>query len=122
MRHSAPRSAALIAFGMLLMALLASRPAAADHVSEWMMMQVCVDADGHVQDGVAPIDPACKARRQIRAGETPPYRLRGWPGRHDGCDTDVAVKWNMPVVKAGVTRIVSVTGRGDNACDDEGQG
>jgi hypothetical protein len=99
-----------------LLAAMSSRPASAEHISDWMIMDVCTDAKDAIQPGIAPTDPACTKKRKIRPGETPPYRLRGWPA-NDGCH-GVNSKWNMPVAKAGSVRIVSVTEETGEGCLD----
>lgn len=109
MRHSASLALAL---GL---AVTSPRPAPAEPIADWMVMDVCTDANDVIQEGVAPVDPACRIRRKIRLDETPPYRLRGWPPE-GGCSNGLLVKWNMPVAKAGTTRIVSVSERTQDGC------
>jgi hypothetical protein len=122
MRHDRPRRTAPALAALAPLALSASGlsagPARAEQMADYMVMQVCTDAAGAVLPGVAPIDPACTARRPLRPGETPPYRLRDWPPRDGGCHDGLTVKYNVPVLRHGVTRIVSFTDRAaGGGCD-----
>ncbi len=102
----------------IVLAQTPARPAAAQHISDWMVMQVCSDGAGAILPGVVPIDPACTKHRKIGQNETPPYRLRGWPAV-DGCHGGIVTKWNMPIAKAGVIRIVSVSEQTMEGCEDD---
>jgi hypothetical protein len=100
------------------------RPAAAhaETMGDFMVMQVCVGSDGAMLPGVAPIDAACTTRRPIRAGEVPTYRLRDWPPRAGGCHDGLTVKYNLPVARHDITRIVSFTDRAIGAgCDNDAE-
>ncbi|MFY9349028.1 MAG: hypothetical protein WBL20_00295 [Sphingobium sp.] len=79
-------------------------------ILDFMTMDVCVDGSGAVIPGMIPGDARCTRRRDIRAGETPPYMLHnfGYPGSRCG-DSGTIDKTNMPVARGGVTRIVSST-------------
>jgi hypothetical protein len=109
------------AVALSLAALLAgAAPARAGRMADYMVMQLCTDAAGKVLPGVAPIDAACLARRAILPGEAPTYRLRDWPPLRGGCHDGLTVKYNLPVQRHGVTRIVSFADRASGAGCDAG--
>ncbi len=102
----------------LALACAAALPARAERIADFMVMDVCLDADGAVLQGAAPIDPGCQRRRKIAAGELPPYRLRNWPPRDAACHDGLLIKYNLPVRRNGVERIVSFTDRATaSGCD-----
>jgi hypothetical protein len=96
--------------------LASSGPAAAERMADYMTMQVCTNAAGAVLPGVAPIDAACTARRPIRPGEPPPYVLRDFPPAGASCPAGSVIRYSVPVVRAGVTRIVSFDAHTPNGC------
>lgn len=107
---------ALVCAGLVLFAQ--AGPAEAETMADFMVMQVCTGADGALLKGVAPTDVACLTRRKIQAGETPPYRLRDWPPRDVGCHHGFIVKYNVPLIRNDITRIVSFTDRTSvDGCD-----
>ncbi|QGP77589.1 hypothetical protein [Sphingobium sp. CAP-1] len=79
---------------------------------DFMTMDVCVDAHDQIQRNLIPGDSRCNRRRDIGADETPPYNLHnyGYPGTPCG-SLGTIDKTNMPVIRNGVTRIVSTTVR-----------
>lgn len=79
-------------------------------ILDFMTMDVCVDGSGAIMPGMIPGDARCTRRRDIRAGEAPPYTLHnfGYPGSRCG-EAGTIDKTNMPVTRGGVTRIVSST-------------
>ncbi|MDO7836019.1 hypothetical protein Q4610_13280 [Sphingobium sp. HBC34] len=91
-------------------ATTASPVMASRSMLDFMTMDVCVDAGDRAIPGLIPGDGRCGKRRNIRAGETPPYTLHnfGYPGTPCGT-TGTIDKTNMPVTRDGVTRIVSTT-------------
>jgi hypothetical protein len=91
--------------------------ARAERIADFMVMQVCTDADGAIVPRLAPIDADCTARRQLRAGEAPPYRLADWPRQSAAC-TPLLARTNVPVERNGITRVVSLSERVAEArCD-----
>src|SRR5262249_45062406 len=63
-------------------------------------------SSNNVLGNLTPADPQCIHRRNINPGEPVPYHLHNFD---TGCDPDVGTvsKDNIPVVKNGITRVVS---------------
>lgn len=89
----------------------AATPAMASRsMLDFMTMDVCVDADDKIMAGLIPGDGRCSKRRNIRAGETPPYSLHNFGHLGTPCaQLGTIDKTNMPVTRNGQTRIVSTT-------------
>src|SRR5215475_4602298 len=91
-------------------AACAAKPALAqthsNNIYDFMVMDVCVDSSNNVLGNLTPADPQCIHRRNINPGEPVPYHLHNFD---TGCDPDVGTvsKDNIPVVKNGITRVVS---------------
>ncbi|WP_395678442.1 hypothetical protein [Inquilinus sp.] len=103
--------------------LAAAPPAQAqmtsDKLSDFMIMDVCVDQHDQVLADQVPGDPGCSRRRNIRAGEAIPYHLHNYPRPGGPCPQRLGTvsKDNIPVTKDGVTRIISFYDRGvDHSC------
>lgn len=96
-------------------------PAArAEPVADFMVMEVCLDPDGAILAGTSPIDATCGPRRKIAGGEVPPYRLRNWPPGNGDCAGGLIVKYNVPVIRDDVTRIVSFSNHADGCDTNDG--
>jgi len=80
-----------------------------DSIYDYMVMDVCVDASNRMIRGLTPADSQCTRRRNIEPGEPVAYELHNFRPRARGCAQSLGTiaKVNIPVVKAGVTRIVS---------------
>lgn len=80
-------------------------------IADYMVMDVCVDADDAIVPGLVPGDAGCERRRNIQPGEPPPYELRNFLNPGGDCPTDggTVAKLNLPVTRDGQTRIVSST-------------
>jgi len=90
----------------------AARPIAqssADSIYDYMVMDVCVDASDRVIRRLTPADSQCTRRRNIEPGEPVAYELHNFRAHARGCAQSLGTisKLNVPVDKAGVTRIVS---------------
>jgi len=83
--------------------------ASANSIYDYMVMDVCVDAGNHIIPGLTPADGQCTRRRKIAPGEPVYYELHNFRPRARGCAQALGTiaKVNIPVKKAGVTRIVS---------------
>lgn len=94
---------------------------ASDRISDFMIMDVCVDRQDRVLPDLVPGEAGCSQRRNIRAGEPIPYHLHNYPDRLSACGERLGTvsKDNIPVEKDGVTRIVSFYDKGvDHSCPD----
>jgi len=101
---------ALLLAGQLFAGFAApARAAGAASISDYMIMDVCVDASDRVLPGLVPGDAGCTRHRDIRPGEPPPYELRNFANPGGNCDADDGsiIRLNRPVERAGETRIVS---------------
>ncbi len=96
---------------LLLVGVVPLRAAEPVPISDYMIMDVCVDASDRILPALMPGDAGCERRRDIRVGETPPYELRNFlnPGRACAEDGGTVQKLNRPVERDGETRIVSST-------------
>lgn len=52
-------------------------------VHDYMVQDVCVDAQSQVLPDVSPLSPSCTAHRDLRVGEALPYHKHDWPGDVD---------------------------------------
>ncbi|HJU15274.1 MAG TPA: hypothetical protein VJ770_02285, partial [Stellaceae bacterium] len=75
-------AAALVAAGPVAGADLAATPAL---VRDFMIQNVCLDAAGKVAEGVSPIDPGgrCRRQRDLLPGENLPYHKHDYPAAVD---------------------------------------
>lgn len=90
-----------------------------DKMSDFMIMDVCVDRQDKILPDLVPGDRDCSRHRNIKAGEAIPYHLHNFPAPNGPCPQRLGTvsKDNIPVTKDGVTRIVSFYDRGvDHSC------
>ena len=52
-------------------------------VYDFLIQDVCVDADGRTQVGISPLGPACIRHRDLLPGEPLPYHKADWPGAEE---------------------------------------
>jgi hypothetical protein len=105
------------------MATPAYAQAESDKLSDFMVMDVCVDQHDQILSSLVPGDRDCTRRRNIRAGEAVPYHLHNFPNPGGPCPQRLGTisKDNIPISKNGVTRIVSFYDRGvDHSCPGVG--
>lgn len=86
-----------------------SASSSGDTIYDYMVMDVCVDASNRVIRGLTPADAQCTRHRDIEPGEPVAYELHNFRPHARGCALllGTIAKVNLPVDKAGVTRIVS---------------
>ena len=107
------RPVLLLSSAGLFAVLAAGGPARAERsgraIADFMVMTVCTDSADRILPGVAPVDAECTRPRQIRAGETPPYRLADFAARGKACPggAGVVTRENVPVLAGGESRMVS---------------
>lgn len=109
--------AALLSLGPFGSALsLAQSSVGRESIADFMVMEVCVDAQDHVISGLTPVSPACTTRRKIRPTDPVPYHLAGFDHPSNACPGHITVHDNLPVVHDGVTRIVKTVRVGYQLC------
>lgn len=84
-------------------------------ISDFMTMDVCVDASGR-QTLAIPGSRDCEKHRDVMPGELPSYKLQNFPPRDGRCSAGLIGKLNVPVTKGANTRIISSTMR-QKDCD-----
>ena len=52
-------------------------------VYDFLVQDVCLDADEKAVTGLSPLDPRCKRHRDLLPGEALPYHKADWPGEED---------------------------------------
>lgn len=52
-------------------------------VYDFLVQDVCLDADEKAVAGLSPLDPRCKRHRDLLPGEALPYHKADWPGDED---------------------------------------
>ena len=113
---------AVLAVGAL--PTLFSVPAVANEatIEDFMIMDVCTDAQNKILPATAPGMSSCLRHRNVASGEALPYHLHDFPKPNStACKTRLGSlsKDNIPIVKNGVERIVSFYDRGvDHSCPD----
>lgn len=108
-------AAAVAVIGVPLMTAAPASAASSGAISDFMTMDVCTSPNGAILPGVIPGSTACKAHRDIRPGEQPPYIIGNFPAPKAKYSVAPVSKVNVPVRKGGNTRITSTTVRG--GCD-----
>ncbi|MGO4440799.1 hypothetical protein [Rhizobium sp. RAF56] len=106
-----------------VMVLLPRRPVNAQEalgdIYDFMVMDVCTEADGRIVNAV-PGERECRHHRNVKPGEIPPYRLGNFAAPAANCRQGSISKLNLPLVRGSNTRIVSTTirNRSDNCAGD----
>jgi hypothetical protein len=108
--HSGGRFGGLYFLVVCLIVFLSlGAPARASEIRDFLLMDVCVDDADRILPNLVPGDRACRRRRDIRHGETPPYRLRNFRHQTSVCSRSPSAifKENFLLTLNGVTRVVS---------------
>jgi peptidoglycan hydrolase-like protein with peptidoglycan-binding domain len=87
---------------------------------DFLVMDVCVDANDHVIKNLMPGDKACTSERNIRQGEILPYHKYIYPSpKTTICKNRLGtiLRDSLPVTLSGVTRAIAVDDHGvDDTC------
>jgi hypothetical protein len=93
------------------------------NIYDFMIMDVCLGIDNSILRDAIPGGSNCKRRRDIAAGEQPPYFLQNFASSDAACRPGMIRKVNLPVQKGKTIRVVSSTERtycgSPPASDDE---
>lgn len=106
---AAPAMAGALLLACVLPPALAAAQTVPAGIAAFMVMTVCTDATDTILPGVAPVDAACKTKRKIRAGETPPYSLTDFSAVTGPCadQQGIVARINVPVLQGTTQRTVS---------------